>query len=593
MCKIINPGITKYNYDVDIESPKIWWPFSMGEQPLYNLNVIPLDSDGNIIGDGSEVTFGIRTIEKKPVPGHPSCFYKWLFVINGQEKYLKGANWSPQDCLNGEIESGYIRFLNLAKNANIDILRCWGGGPLESSRFYELCDQLGIMVWQEFPVMGFTEGYNPRLLHLADEMVNLNVRRLRNHPSLIIWCGANEPLLESPLLEKLGKLCLELDGTRPYHRTCPYLGEQHNYLVYWEKAPIERYCEMRVPDFSEFGLASPGNMDVIKNYLPEDEKDGWPIPEDGSFVYHTPTFDKQHLELFRQYAGEYGEVNSMEDLVQWMQYSQGYGLRILIDRHRSNFPKSTGTFYYKFNEVYPACSWSTVDWFGAMKASHYDIQHAYEPIHPCAAFNKIQNWKAGEIFKADLFLATDRIEEFEDIEYHVDLWDSSLKRIFTKVFEIKMEPFKTKKISELEITLPNKEIEPFILTLSYFEENGNQISCSVYYFNYSDKKGCLFNLPKADISFNALDFNKEEKVEIEIFNNSEIPSFYINLTIPGMDENIELNDNYFCLLPSRKKVITVLNRRSKDDSIKDIPEILSLNSWNSNIVEISKDAVKV
>ena len=173
-------------------------------------------------------------------------------------------------------------------------MRSWGGGLLETDTFYDLCDELGIMVMQEFPLTW--QEFDKIRLSVADEIAVRNVQRLRNHPSLAMWCGGNEHHGSGWLIELLGRRCLELDGTRPYHRTDPYGGSMHDYGVYWGKLPFEHYMTL-VPQpgkpgpiaIGETGLASACSLEGTLRYLPEQERSVWPPPHNGSI--HPPHTD--------------------------------------------------------------------------------------------------------------------------------------------------------------------------------------------------------------------------------------------------------------------------------------------------------------
>jgi beta-mannosidase len=200
-----------------------------------------------------------------------------------------------------------------------------------------------------------------------------------------MWGGGNEHSGQGAVIEQIGRICLELDGSRPFHRTDPYGGSLHNYDVYWGRQPLDRNLSLTAPFIGEFGLSSPPNLESVLRYLPESERALWPPPDDGSFIRHTPTYDRQHLEIMRRYASEFADTDTMAGLITGMQLAQATGLRHTLELARTRWPEATGVCFYKLTDVYPACAWATIDWYGVPKLAHCFIQDAYAPLHACGA----------------------------------------------------------------------------------------------------------------------------------------------------------------------------------------------------------------
>lgn len=172
-----------------IEDPRLWWPVNMGEQNLYTLRLSVVTEQGET--QYFDTTFGMRTIEMGPLPGGPyEDKHNWTFIVNRRPVFIKGTNWCTLDVLLRFDRNLYHRFLSLARDQNIQLLRAWGGGMPESDLFYDLCDELGIMVMQEWPTCWDSQKDQP--FDELEETVLVHMPRLRNHPSLIMWCGGNE-----------------------------------------------------------------------------------------------------------------------------------------------------------------------------------------------------------------------------------------------------------------------------------------------------------------------------------------------------------------------------------------------------------------
>ena len=268
---------------MQIPEPRAWWPNGLGEPNLYRLT-LSLKSESAGETDVSSTTFGLRTLAMKPFPAGPrQCFYDWTFVINGRPTFLKGTGWCTMDSSMDFRRERYERFLKLAQQQNCQMVRGWGSGMPETDEFYDLCDRLGITVLQEWPTAWNSHLNQP--YDVLEETVKLNTLRLRNHPSLLMWGGGNESNNPSGnAINMMGRLAIELDGTRPFHRGEPWGGSDHNYACWWGDVHLDHNLKMTSRFFGEFGIASMPNIESVQRYLPENEKNVWPLAEDSVFV---------------------------------------------------------------------------------------------------------------------------------------------------------------------------------------------------------------------------------------------------------------------------------------------------------------------
>ncbi len=223
--------------------------------------------------DSLTETFGIRSFEL----AHTATSREpWQFIVNGQSEFLRGANWVPLDAIPGRLTRvDYAARLQQARDANINFLRVWGGGLREKRAFYDLCDELGILVWQEFPFAGAVLDRFPRndahLQFVRNECGEI-VRALRNHPSLVVWCGGNELSVTGnrAIVETLREVVATHDNTRPFKPASPYRDESHNWRVWHRFANLRDYRKDATPFLSEFGLQSLPNLESLKKFLPDD-----------------------------------------------------------------------------------------------------------------------------------------------------------------------------------------------------------------------------------------------------------------------------------------------------------------------------------
>ncbi len=254
------------HFTLTVNNHELWWPNGYGSQPLYRFTtaIIPEDSYPIVTED----IIGIRQIEMRPISGEPdSESYNWRCFINGKYIFIKGTNWCTTDALLRCTEERYDRFLSLAKHQNLQLLRAWGGGMPESDYFYKKCDELGLMVQQEWPTCWDSPKTQPA--DALTETARIHTIRLRNHPSLLRWAGGNElSATDEPSVREMARLAFELDGTRPFHRTSPYAGSLHNYDTFWLMGEMDVSLKLRAPFIGEFGMASAPNYESVARYIP-------------------------------------------------------------------------------------------------------------------------------------------------------------------------------------------------------------------------------------------------------------------------------------------------------------------------------------
>ncbi len=283
------------NLSLDLPSAHLWWPWDQGEPHLYRVTVRLLDGVG-VLDEAAQVV-GVRTVTRAAFPDGG----KWRWLINGRPVFLRGANWVPADVLPGRVtEADYARLLGMARDAGINFLRVWGGGVREKRAFWDICDRLGIMAWQEFPLAcAFLDHYprNGAYLDVLAAEVRGTVRALRNHPSLIAWCGGNEisPRRERLSLEALAAVLAEEDPARPWIPASPCDGDLHHWQVWHGLAPWTDLAGLDAPFMSEFGLQALPDATTVTEMFPI----GAPISlSDPRWVER-----RAQIEKLRHYAG--------------------------------------------------------------------------------------------------------------------------------------------------------------------------------------------------------------------------------------------------------------------------------------------------
>ena len=395
-----NPGEHSHSTVIHIKKPFLWWPLGYGEQSLYQLDV-QLSSNGQII-DQRKKSFGIRTVKLNHSTKTGS--EKFQFEINGQAVYAKGADWIPPWIFAGSVRSNdYQELLQAAAAANMNMLRIWGGGYYEADEFYELCDELGIMVWQDFM---FACAYYPDRKWFAEEVkaeATAIIQRLRNHPCLVLWCGNNEIdwLHSIGMLGKskkfygkaiyhqlLPQLVAELDPDKDYIPTTP-LGTKetfktgrtltkHQWEIWSGHQPIRKYLCRRedVPPFvTEFGLQSLPSIETIKSFCPAEKL------RIASYCLEKHNYQLDGNSRIYRYIGDlFGPAKNVEQLVYLSQVMQARGVKTYVEHLRAHKSRNSGVLFWQFNDCCPAISWSAIDNTREPKAVYYYARRFFSDL---------------------------------------------------------------------------------------------------------------------------------------------------------------------------------------------------------------------
>lgn len=398
---------------LQLAAPQLWQPWDRGEPNLYELQVTLADDSGEL--DAATTTFGLRSIELAPNPGAAPSDAPWTFVINGVPEFIRGANWVPADAIPARVtRDDYAALLQLAREANINLLRVWGGGLREKRAFYDLCDELGILVWQEFPFCGAGVDYFPRdraFLELVEQECRAIVARLRNHPSLVLWCGGNEffPRWNRHIIETIRYAVAREDGTRPFKPASPSPGESHNWQVWHAFANTRDYRKDAALFFGEFGLQAPPDVETLKRFLPDDAL----FPPSAAWEYHNAQLEKlwrYARPLLGAQGGEGGagwpHAPTLNAFVTASQMAQLRGLQVAIEHARRNKPRVSGCLFWQFNEPWYSICWSVVDYLRRPKRAYAKIQELYNPV--CVSFDyPLVARRAGDELRGQVWLIND------------------------------------------------------------------------------------------------------------------------------------------------------------------------------------------
>ena len=538
------------HYTFVIDDFKLWWPNGYGEQPLYNARIsIEVKGQKPQI---YEETLGIRQIEMLPVKGlDPAENYNWQFSVNGKAIFIKGTNWCTTDALMRFSDERYDRFLILAKEQNLQLLRAWGGGMPESDYFYDKCDELGLLVQQEWPTCWDSPKTQP--IEELSETVTLNTIRIRNHPSLVRWAGGNElSATDEPCINKMAQLAVSLDGTRPFHKTSPYAGSLHNYDTYWMMENMDNAINLRAPFIGEFGMASCPNIGSVARYVPEEELSK-PISRDEktAFNYHTPRFneflwpeqynDMDHL-LMR--AKEFFDINSLDDFILGTQLAQSVAICHTLEAARAAYPAATGICYYKLTDVYPACSWSTVDYYGVPKMPYYTIKEAFKPVHAMLEIKSINAVKEYPVVFLDDTLKCSG----KELLIKVTAYGKDLGEIYSNSYDFTAQ----NSVCNIgKFVLPDEKVKDVRLLEVRLFCGDNLLDSTFYFQNYKNDNGSIKRFPKTKVEIN-------EKGGIATLKNTgNVAAVGVFLECLKNDTEFTASDNFLMLLPGEARSVKV------------------------------------
>jgi beta-mannosidase len=400
----LKKGMHTYKIPIEIVNPKLWWTHNLGEPYLYTFH-FQLISDGKI-KDEKSIKKGIRTIKlitKKDTIGE--SFY---LELNGKPVYIKGANYIPQNSFQNKVtDKHYEKLVSDVVKSNMNMLRVWGGGIYENDIFYDLCDEKGILVWQDFMFACAMYPGNSEFLANIQEEAEQQVKRLRNHASIALWCGNNENSegwkrwgwqADRSKEEKqdiwndylavfdtiLPKVVTEFSET-DYWETSPKYGrgnpkyktegDAHDWWVWHDGYPFEHF-KNNVPRFmSEFGFQSFPSFETMK-YINQTKETTLMTDTWKSHQKH----DKGLQLMYEYMERDYKIPVQDEDYIYVSQLVQARGIVMGIEAHRRAKPYNMGTLYWQLNDCWPAISWSSIDFLGNWKALQYKAKNAFENV---------------------------------------------------------------------------------------------------------------------------------------------------------------------------------------------------------------------
>ena len=555
-----------------IRKPHLWWPKNKGEQNLYTLRLKLNDGKGNLL-DSVSTRFGIREV----VASRETPDKSKVFIVNGHKTFVRGSNWIPEAMLrtNDQRMETELAYTN---QSGINLLRLWGGGIAESDRFYELCDEYGIMVWQEFWMTGDTRHPMDEALYLAN--VESTMKRLRNHPSIVIYVSSNESTAVSGAEELIKSLApgvpyqmqSECDGV---HDGSPY--KQVNPMRHYENTASDRGS--RVDGFNpEYGAPTLPIVESLREMMPA--SDLWPMNKatwdymDGNGFHLMSTLytdmvnkygESANIEEFARRGQMVGAINSKSIWEVWNENKLEFG-----DRWCSGL-----LFWYHNCPNWQVCArmW---DWFLEPTASLYHTMHALEPLH-------IQY----DYLTGTVSVCNDYLEAQKGLKAKAEVYDFSSRKISSVTAKVDV-PADGVANDILSVNIPDDITPVHFIALELTDSRGKVLSRNFYWRSTSKYEGkntmtgpCtsgfepLTNLPEAKPSVMTRRLSEKDgqiEWEVTIRNSSRRIAFFCQLLLTDQNDKpihgTYYSDNFFSLLPGEKGVVTIRTSSREDNKFR-------------------------
>lgn len=575
-----------FSSTIAVEDPDLWWPNGVGKPELYKLNMQLIES--NRVMTEVDCRMGIRKVQFIQNTEAPDDALPYTCSINGEKVYIKGVNITPIDHVYGDVrDEQYQILVQQMANANINLVRVWGGGLIEKEIFYDLCDQYGIMVWQDFiqssSGLDNKPSEDPEFLSLLKESSTEAIKNVRNHPSLVLYCGGNE-LMESgrvPVtfdnknIGMLRQLVNELDNktmflpataSGPREHITKDKNISHDVHGWWhyEGNPghYELYGELDNLFHSEFGVAGCSSLKSLEKFLPEEDLIPTIMSNNLRWMHHGEWWDT--LERDRELFGAF-QRNSLESFVKASQFIQSEGLRYIVESNARRAFRNSGSIVWQLNEPWPNASCtSLIDYYGETKSVYYALKRVYEEDHVSLVYRCL-NETIGTSVSYPVFLTNTKSEK--DMKIVAIVRDNNGRKYKEQEFLIQSKAFVSNYIGKFQFDVP--KVDNYFVTVKAYSEN-QLISENTY--TYGTKENSIFSSlleDKTTLQIKEISEKKkgaaiEKKVLIKNIGTKVALDIFIELE---KDHSWMLaDDNYIPLFPGEERVIKLILTPKKADT---------------------------
>ena len=559
-----------------MRNPKLWWPHGYGPQNLYEME-ISFDV-GNEISDSEKSTFGIREVGSEVFE-----VGDWLrrdFFVNGRKILLKGGAWVPDMMLNRD-KTKLFHELRLSKEANLNMVRIWGGGVTPEEAFFRICDELGLLVWHDFWITGdcqatWDKGSQDYPFEADVFLKNASdvVKKLRNHPSLIVWTGGNEGHPREDIYVPLrNAIVARLDGTRPFLPSSGYTEPPESWGLSWpdgRKAgsysggpyhwidPKEYYGKVKEgKDWlfkNEVGIPSVPHWESLGKFIPDLAPDpDVKFPLNHTWGYHDACEGNGKYSLYDQAIRErYGEPLDLKDYALKAQLVNAESYRAIFEAVNIGMEQTAGVLLWKTNPAWPSVIWQLYDWYLRPHAGFYFTKKANEPVHV-------------QLDLSDLNVAVinHQLAPRKDLSVSAAVYSMDMREAWAKKTKVGVDAHSSLKVFEIEIPGELKSSVCFV-HLELSDDEHKSISENFYWLAANDDFTALKKLSAVDLDVDVIPEEKGKKriYSIRIINNSDALAFFMNPSIRKGKEGPEVlpsywSDNHFSILPGKVRDVTV------------------------------------
>ncbi len=549
-----------------VKKPRLWWPNGLGEAYLYTLHTTLLDAEGEALDVWSQ-RIGLRTLELQREKDEWGESFQ--FAVNGMPFFAKGANWIPAQACPSMVSSSQLKYLlNSAADAHMNMLRVWGGGIYESDEFYDLCDEMGILIWQDFMFSCSTYPvFDAKWLANVKAEAEENIKRLRHRPCLALWCGNNE--LEQGLVgekwserqmswsdykklfdQLLPSLVKKHDPQTPYWPCSPHSphgkredfnsenwGDNHLWDVWFSETEFESYRQKHSRFNSEFGFQSFPEPKTVYSYTEaEDRNITHPVME-----HHQRSPQAGNRRIGATMLLWFRMPTRFESVLWLSQIQQGLAIKIGVEHWRRCMPRTMGTLYWQLNDNWPVASWSSIDYYGRWKALHYMAKRFYSPLLLSADEDPLTG-------KVDLYLSND-VPEALPVSISWRLRTLAGEMVQQGSLDTRMPALKSKKVKTLQL---KKELEQWsreaVILWCEAHVDGEKVSSQAVFF----ARPKSMELPKSPIRWSIKATGKDSFCIRMKAAKTALWAFVELTQVDGV-----LNDNFIHLEPGVEEEITL------------------------------------
>ena len=586
----LQSGINSITVPFTIPEPELWWPNGMGNQYRYKFKARL--STENVIIDTLSQKIGLRSVELIREPD--SLGTGFYFRVNGRKIFAKGANYIPNDnFLNRVTVEKYQDIVQSAAESNMNMLRVWGGGIYENDIFYDLCDKYGILVWQDFMfACSMYPGDNAFLENVKQEAIE-NVIRLRNHSSIVLWCGNNEidaawcegdmncgwnwkqqytPKQRKTIWHNYDTLFHKIlpdvienyDQTRAYWPSSPQAdwnehagyttrsGDMHYWGVWHGNEPFSSFYKYIGRFMSEYGFQSLPEIQTIKKFtLPHD----WDFESEVLSAHQRSGYGNSRILEYMEKL--YPVPDDFNQLLYVGQVMQAEAIKSAIQAHRANKPYCMGSLYWQLNDCWPGASWSGIDYYLSWKALQYFAKKAFAPV-------SVSFFPDEDTLR--VYLNSDLYSN-PKVQVHIAIKDFSGDILSEDLIPVFLETERAIEIAKIDMITLGKNLSFSDIFLQVDITEGEETLASDIFFFEIPRK---LNLPETDVSYKVKTGNKYLIIDLSSDKLAKNVFLWID------NSSLRFSDNYFDLLPGEKKSIT-LPLNGDDFNENDI-HILTLNA---------------